>query len=80
MTTLEFIASGKPFVRLRGWDTPPEERQVYVPAAVWEYGPEGEKGAGAPTVSVEEALALGAIPGTIDLEKKAACWPSYFWE
>ena len=58
-----------------GWDTPPERQEVYVPAAIWT----GSKdGGGGPTVSVEEAMALGAI--TVDLEKGTATWPQHFWD
>ena len=62
----------------KGWNTPVEKQVIYVPAAVWS----GDKdaGGGGPTVSTEEALELGAIPGTIDREKGRAEWPQSFWD
>lgn len=59
----------------KGWDTPPHLQQVYVPAEVWA-GPGSGSG---PTVSAEEAIELGAIPGTIDLVNGTAQWPQRFF-
>ena len=72
MTNQEIDRAGK------GFSTPVEKQQIYVPAAVWS----GDKnaGGGGPTVSAEEALELGAIPGTLDLEKGRAEWPQSFWD
>ena len=61
----------------KGYDTPVERQQVYVPAPVWQGHPDA--GGGGPTVSVEEALELGAIPGTIDLSAGTAEWPQRFF-
>ncbi len=61
----------------KGYDTPVDKQQVYVPAAVWQGHPDA--GGGGPTVSVEEALELGAIPGTIDLSAGTAEWPQRFF-
>lgn len=61
----------------KGYDTPAASQQVYVPAAVWQGHPAA--GGGGPTVSVEEALELGAIPGTIDLVRGEAEWPQRFF-
>jgi hypothetical protein len=62
----------------KGWYTPHDKQQVYVPAAVW-YG-DKLRGGGGPTVSVEEALELGAIPGTIDFATGKAQWPRHHWD
>ena len=61
----------------KGYDTPVDRQQVYVPAPVWQGHPDA--GGGGPTVSVEEALELGAIPGTIDLSAGTAEWPQRFF-
>lgn len=37
-------------------------------------------GGGGPTVSAEEALELGAIPGTLDFATGNAQWPQSFWD
>ena len=60
-----------------GWNTPAERQEVYIPLAVWS----GDKnaGGGGPTVSAEEALSLGAIPGSINLAEGTANWPEAFW-
>lgn len=62
----------------KGWNTPVEKQVIYIPAAVWS----GDKdaGGGGPTVSAEEALELGAIPGTLDLATGTAQWPQSFWD
>lgn len=60
-----------------GWDTPMEQQEVYVPVAVWRG--HGEEGGGGPTVSAQEAIGLGAIPETIDLERRIAQWPQHFF-
>jgi len=61
-----------------GWVTLVEHQEIYVPAAVWT-GDKEASGGGGPTVSVAEALALGAIPGTLNLAEKTAQWPQSFW-
>ena len=60
--------------RAKGFNTPIKKQQVYVPGEVWCKGFNS-----GPNVSVEEALDLGAIPGTIDLEKGTAKWPQHFF-
>lgn len=62
----------------KGFSTPVEKQVIYVPAAVWT----GDKnaGGGGPTVSAEEALELGAIPGTLDFATGNAQWPQSFWD
>ena len=61
-----------------GYSTPIEKQEIYVPAVVWD-GCYYACGSG-PTVSVEEAYSLGAIPGTANLETGKAEWPQSFWE
>jgi len=70
-------SQGTPATPGKGYDTPAEKQQVYVPAAVWQGHPAA--GGGGPTVSAEEALELGAIPGTIDLIDGTAKWPQRFF-
>jgi len=70
-------SQGAPATSGKGYDTPAEKQQVYIPAAVWQGHPAA--GGGGPTVSVEEALELGAIPGTIDLAAGTAQWPQRFF-
>jgi len=75
----ELEAIEKTFATLpAGWATLVEHQEIYVPAAVWT-GDKEASGGGGPTVSVAEALALGAIPGTLNLAEKTAQWPQSFW-
>jgi len=62
----------------KGWATPVAKQEIYVPAAVWH----GDKtaGGGGPTVSADEALELGAIPGTLDFATGTAQWPQSLWD
>ena len=63
---------------LSGYNTPVEKQEIYIPMAVW-CGIDGG-GGGGPTVSVEEAYDLGAIPGTANRETGKAQWPQHFWD
>ena len=75
--TLSRVACAADPSTLLGFSTPGEKAEIYVPAMVW-FG--DDCGGGGPTVSIEEAYALGAIPGTADKATGAAKWPESFWE